>query len=291
MLKKLHRRTVLLGVSAIGAVGITRAHAAIRSPWRALWNGKDLHGWHTWVGVPHKSRTGLPVPQNAEGNYIQPLGEDQDPRGVYSVVQIDGQSALRISGELFGALTSQETFSNYHLYARWRWGTLKWEPRATGPRDSGILIHATGPHGTSGPSRNWMRSIECQIQEGDCGDLWSIGGVRIKASARSVVENGKRVLRYDRRAPLEAVPLANPDREPRVHRGVNAERANGAWNVTEIIARRDTAEFKINGQSVMVCTDARIEEQGALIPLTAGRIQLQSEGAEIFFSELKLRPL
>jgi hypothetical protein len=243
------------------------------------------------MGIPHKSRLGLDLPKTPDGNYAEPLGENVDPRGVYTVVSVDGQPALRVSGELFGALTSIESFSNYHLLVKWRWGIQKWAPRDVGPRDSGILIHATGPHGASGPSHNWMRSIECQIQEGDCGDLWSVGGVQLKAKATSFEEKGQEALRFDEAGAVRAVPLGDPKREARVRRRVDAEHPLGAWNVTEIIARGDGGEFKVNGQRVMAYGDARIEERGAIVPLTQGRIQLQSEGAEIYFAEVKLRSL
>lgn len=241
------------------------------------------------MGIPHKSRVGLDLPKTSEGHYAEPLGENVDPRVVYSVVQIDGKPAIRVSGELFGALTSSESFSDYHLFVKWRWGTEKWEPRATGPRDSGILFHATGPHGASGPSHNWMRSIECQIQEGDCGDLWSVGGVQLKSKTAPFDDKGQVALRFDDSAPAQAVPLGDPKREARVRRRVNAERPLGAWNVTEIFTKGDSGQFRVNGQSVMSYSDARVEERGAIVPLTKGRIQLQSEGAEIYFAEVKIR--
>lgn len=270
---------------------LASATASAAKPWRALWNGRDLEGWTTWVGVPHKSRVGLPLLKNPDGSYAEPLGENNDPRGVYRVVERDGQKVLRISGELFGALTTKESFGDYHLYAKWCWGELQWEPRATGPRDAGILFHATGAHGASGPSHNWMRSIECQIQEGDCGDLWSVGGVQMKARARALQDPSLQGLRYDPKGKRVEVPLLDPVREPRVRRSKDAERPRGQWNVTEIITRGNAATFLINGERVMACEDARINEGGKLVPLRRGRIQVQSEGAEIFFSELRMRPL
>ena len=279
------RRTVLVAGGAVCGMN-TRAFAA----WRPLWNGRDLQGWTTWVGIPHKSRVGLPLPKKADGTYAEPLGENNDPRGVYTVVQHKGRKVLRISGELFGALTTKESFGDYHLYAKWCWGEKQWEPRATGPRDAGILFHATGQHGASGPSHNWMRSIECQIQEGDCGDLWSVGGVQLKARAAALTD-GTPGLRFDPRAPRVDVPLNDAGREPRVRRSLNAERPRGQWNVTEITTRGNAATFSVNGQRVMQCEDACITVDGKPVPLTGGRIQLQSEGAEIFFAEVRLRQL
>lgn len=284
----IRRRTILV---AGGAMCASPAFASAANPWRSLWNGRDLQGFSTWVGIPHKSRVGLPLPKNPDGTYAQPLGENSDPRAVYTVVERDGKKVLRISGELFGALTTNESFGDYHLYAKWCWGEKQWEPRATGPRDSGILFHATGEQGASGPSHNWMRSIECQIQEGDCGDLWSVGGVHLKARAVPLQGQPSQGLRFDPRGPRVDVPHGDASREPRVRRILDAERPRGQWNVTEIVTRGNAATFSINGKHVMACEDAHIDVGGKLVPLRRGRIQLQSEGAEIFFAELRLRPL
>ncbi|MCS7161558.1 MAG: hypothetical protein RMJ19_13880, partial [Gemmatales bacterium] len=54
----------------------------------ALFNGKDLTNFYTWLGSPGKG---------------QPrLGKNSDPKGVFTVK--DGM--IRISGEVFGAITT-----------------------------------------------------------------------------------------------------------------------------------------------------------------------------------------
>ena len=60
--------------------------------WTSLFNGKDLFGWDTWLGKPLKAN--------------DPIGLNKDPRNVYTVVDVDGQPAIRISGEIFGAITA-----------------------------------------------------------------------------------------------------------------------------------------------------------------------------------------
>ena len=44
----------------------------------------------------------------------------------------------------------------------------------------------------------------------------------------------------------------------------------------------------VNDKVVMVVTDS-IDAQGQ--PLTSGQLQLQSEGAEVFFRDVKVRPI
>ena len=176
------------------------------------------------------------------------MGKNKDPRGVYTVVNLQGKKALRISGELFGSLTTIDSLSNYDLFVRWRWGTEQWAPRATGARDSGILFHATGAHGASGKSHNWM----------DCGDLWGVGGVNMQVPAASFKNDDKAALRFAAKAPKLDVPVGRIDVEPRVHRSANAERPG--WNITEVLVRQDSAVFKVNGQVVMSCHKACLRE-------------------------------
>ncbi|MGL4462831.1 MAG: hypothetical protein ACRC1K_11835 [Planctomycetia bacterium] len=57
---------------------------------------------------------------------------------------------------------------------QFKWGEKKWEPRKNDKRDSGLLLHCVGKHGAFW--NVWMRSLECQIQEGDCGDFIALAG-------------------------------------------------------------------------------------------------------------------
>ena len=52
--------------NAAAAAGKARSGKAGKSaPWRALFNGKDLSGWDTWLGIPDTSVAGLDMPRNA----------------------------------------------------------------------------------------------------------------------------------------------------------------------------------------------------------------------------------
>ena len=63
---------------------------------------------------------------------------------IYAVGEADGAPALRVSGEIYGALTTQELFTNFHLRAEFKWGQKRWPPRANVARDSGILYCGVG---------------------------------------------------------------------------------------------------------------------------------------------------
>src|SRR5688572_22207882 len=132
--------------------------------WEPLMNGKDLTGWDTYLGAVFDTLT--------EKQVGAPLGINVDPRKTFSIVEEDNRSALRISGEHFGGISTQNEFENYHLRLQFKWGKLKWAPRKNAKRDSGLLYHGVGPHGAG--HGFWLRSQEFQVQEGDCGDYWSI---------------------------------------------------------------------------------------------------------------------
>lgn len=90
-----------------------------------------------------------------------PLGR-RDPKGVFRVVETDGVPTLRISGEIYGGLTTRAEYGNYRLRLSYLWGEKIYAPRLTRPRDGGILFHATGRN----EDANWsvfLPSLECQI--------------------------------------------------------------------------------------------------------------------------------
>src|SRR4051794_13301651 len=97
--------------------------AGDKAGWTPLFNGKNLEGWDTWLGKPYMSK--------------EVIGLNKDPKQVYTVVEVDGKPAIRISGEIWGALTSHKEFENYALTLEFRWGEKKWPPREKTVRDSG----------------------------------------------------------------------------------------------------------------------------------------------------------
>jgi Domain of Unknown Function (DUF1080) len=239
---------------------------------KSLFNGNDLRGWDTYVGPAYdtieKKFSGLPV------------GLNTDPDRVFSVIKEDGKAAIRISGEKFGGISTQQSFKNYHLRLEFKWGKLKWHPKRNAKRDSGLLYHAVGDHGADGGF--WMRSQEFQIQEGDCGDYWGVAGgiadvpaVR-KSDNRFVYTRGAELLTFREKGPQGRNCVKDP----------NAEKPTGEWNVIDLYCFGDTSVHVVNGQVTMILYNLRQLEKDREIPLTEGKIQLQSEGAEIFYRNL-----
>jgi len=255
--------------------------------WTSLFNGRDLAGWQTWLGIPHASVTGLALPRDEAGKYTSPQGLDSDPKKVFTVVTVDGAPAIRISGEMFGALTSREEYGDFHLRLEFKWGEKRWPPRETAVRDSGILYYAVGEHG-SADNKAWMRSLECQVQEHDVGDFWGVGGMYVDVAGEAEGEGKDRKVVHRPGAPIVTVG-ATPRR---AIKSLDNENPTGAWNTVEVLCLRGTCLHVVNGKTNLVLANPRqTAADGSLVPLTKGRLQIQSEGAEVFYRNIQVRPI
>ena len=71
----------------------------------------------------------------------------------------------------------------------------------------------------------------------------------------------------------------------------DCEKPTGSWNDVDIYCLGNVSRHVINGVTNMVLHNlSQPNPGGGLVPLTRGKIQLQSEGAEIFFRDLVLYP-
>ncbi len=244
---------------------------------RRLFNGKNLKGWDTYIGPAYDSG------QNKFSGTAPGLNADRF--GLFSVVQTDAEPAIRISGEHFGGISTVESFENYHLRLEFKWGKQKWNPKKNGPRDSGVLYHATGPHGADG--KFWMRSHEFQIQEGDCGDYWGVAGALADIPAR---KKGENEFVYDPSSPLLTFKdgtetgrhcIKNPD----------AENPTGEWNVIDLYCMADTSVHVVNNRVNMILYRLRQTDSDGSAPLRKGKIQIQSEGAEVFYRNISIEKI
>lgn len=251
--------------------------------WRPLFNGRDLTGWETFLGKPHRS-VDLPGPRDAKGEHVNVVGVDTDPRGVFSVVSLEGRPAIRISGEIYGALTTRAELENYHLRFQFKWGEKRWPPRETQIRDTGCCYHAVPPHGAS--YGFWMRSCEFQIQEGEVGDFYSLAGVIVDAEA--VRQNPD-----DPKSEYVYTPGAKPvtGHSKRLIKSATPERPFGQWNTLDLYCFGQRSVHVVNGQAVMRLSGIRQPTASGEVPLTRGHVQLQSEGGEVFFRDIEVRTI
>ena len=259
--------------------------------WTPLFNGNDLSGWDTWLAKPHSSYDVPNIPRDSSGNYLEAIGLNNDPLKVFTVSEQDGQAVIRISGQGWGAITTKNEYQNYHLSLEYKWGEKKWVPREKSKRDSGILYHCVGEHGAG--SGAWMQSQECQVQEGDTGDYWSVAGAIVDIPAKKATLDNQEYWQYDKDATIQTIGkyfdgdwnvlrcLKYPDNE----------NPNTEWNHVEVYALGDTSVHVVNGETVMVLYNSRRIVEGQEVPLVKGKIQIQTEGAEIYYKDLKIRSI
>ena len=242
----------------------------------ALFNGRDLAGFHTW---------------------LQDTKRD-DPRGVFSVTP-DG--LLRISGDGFGYLATDKSFKDYRLVVEFRWGRRNWRGREGKARDSGVFLHSAGPDGNSFDGNGAFKAaVECQVMQGAVGDLMLING---KA------EDGSRV---PTRLTAAAAPQPDADGWPTwstTGKPVTLEMGgrlnwfgkDPAWrDVLDFRGARDVespgdgwtrVECVCDGDRITVVVNGTVVNEATGVTPSEGPILLQCEGSEIFFRKVELRPL
>jgi hypothetical protein len=232
-----------------------------------LFNGRDLSGFTTWLKDAKR----------------------QDPRKVFTAH--DGM--IHFSGDGFGYLATDKEYRDYRLLVEYKWG--KRTDGGKYVRNSGVLLHATGPDGNA--NGVWMASIECQLAQGCVGDLIVIRGQDGKGNVIPVSFKANTILGPDKRPRWKAGgevrtfpkgqlwwSLHDPDyKELLDTRGKDdLESPLGDWTRVECIASDRRLQIKVNGTQVNEAFEA--------YP-AAGKILLELEGFEIYFRKLELQPL
>lgn len=221
-------------------------------------------------------------------SYLKESGRD-DPKKVFTIK--DG--VLRVSGDDRGYLATKESWRDYRLTAEYKWGTHR-SDTSKYVRNSGLLLHAIGEHGSAG---NWMTSIEVQLAQGCEGDLIVIRGkgddgepFAATLASNTRLESDKRT-RWDPKGTKTVYSgrqfwwsKHDPEFEELLDTRGRWDVASklGEWTKIECICRGDRITIAINGQTVNEAYDVRP---------SAGRILLQNEGYEVFFRHLVIEPL
>jgi len=170
----------------------------------------------------------------------------------------------------FATLVSAEEYGNCVIELEYRWGERKFAPRANQKRDAGLLFFVRKP------AQVWPPCVECQIQETDSGDLWSIYSmvsIRLDAS-KSYSPDGE----------LQTIGKTQD------FTGINrlAGEELPGWNSIRVELRDGAAKYFLNGKLVNAFEKA-FEKDGS--PLTRGRIAIQAEGAELTYRNVRVRRL
>jgi hypothetical protein len=284
----MHFRRLLLAIVAM--IFLAGTVPRVDDGWTSLWNGKNLDGWTTWMRQPEPSSDVPGLKRDADGKYIEPIGSGRDPLKVFTLVRnVDGRPAIRISGEVFGELRTTGSYKDYHLKLQFKWGEKKWPPRdrPETPRDSGLLYHVHAAPGVDG--RTWARSIELQIQEHDVGDLYAIGSaIAVRARPRP----GSQLALYDYDPTAEWTFFSQSQGSPgRCVKQPDNENPTGQWNTVELVCFREDSIHIVNGKVVMRLHGPLRINTDVPTSVTSGPIILQSEGAEVFYRDIEIRPI
>jgi hypothetical protein len=203
---------------AVAALAVVAAAGSVRAQAVELFNGKDLTGW-TWVSK-------------------DPAVKVED---VWSVE--DGVLKCKGKPAPAGYIRTEKDYTNYSLKVRWRFSK---------PGNSGVLLRVVGE------DKVWPKSIECQLQHQNAGDIWNIDKFPMKVAEDRT--EGRRTKK------------ANPTNE----------KPMGEWNEYDITLDGGKLTMKVNGLVQNEATDVEV------VP---GKIALQSEGAAIEFGQVTLTPL
>uniref|UniRef100_UPI0032178806 3-keto-disaccharide hydrolase n=1 Tax=uncultured Draconibacterium sp. TaxID=1573823 RepID=UPI0032178806 len=235
-------------------------------PWQPLFNGENLDGWQTYVG---------PTEEGAD-----PIGLNKDPLNLFSVVDLDEEKAIRISGEINASLATLDEFENYHLMVEFKWGD---EVFAT--RNSGLLYHSYGDFGAG--LGVWMSSHELQLWTGNIGDSYRMGKSYCEIPMK---KNSEGKYNYVKGAEKTA---SIPDTETRiVAKDGDYENPVGEWNTIELYCVGTTSVHVVNGNVNMInYNSGKYLGEGKTEPLSKGKIQFQSEGGELFIRTIKIKPI
>src|SRR3984885_5431956 len=219
---------------------------------------------------PHKSAIVLfnGKDLNNFDTFLKTKGLNSDPDHVFQVEN----GIIHISCKEMGYIITKVPYHDYYLRAEFKWGEGTYGERAGKARDSGILYNIQGDQ------KVWPRSIEFQITEGGTGDFWLTDGAALTG------RDGKRVTGPPGSALV--IPHFNKGTAPNVTGTRDPtgelEKPHGQWNRLELVSQGGHIWQYVNGKLANEGTDAFPAD---------GKILFQSEGAEVFFRNMKLYPL
>jgi len=131
----------------------------------------------------------------------------------------------------------------------------RWGSKMARGRNSGVFVHVVGP------DKIWPKAVEAQLMADHAGDFWLVDNFKLDIDKK----------RQDPRTPRHFLRMKDM-----------VEKPIGEWNQYEITCKGDTVKLVVNGELV---------NEGTGAELTRGKILLQSEGAEIHFRNIELKPL
>lgn len=233
---------------------------------KSLFNGKNLKNWNIFLGSPI---TGF-----------EELAKKATPASTYSIVELDGQKVIHVSGDIFASLATNTEYENYHLRLEFKWGE-----KVYGKQNSGLLYHSYGPFGVA--FGTWMATMEHQLMHENLGDTYLMANTYCETKVVKSAD-GKN-FNYSPEGQLTS--FSETDNGRSVKKMKNAEKPLGEWNTVDLFCFGQTSAHVVNGQLVMMNTNNSKIENGLKLPLTKGKIQMQSEGGEYFIRKIEIEKI
>ena len=248
---------------------------------------KNLSQWENYLSYRHKDGYNGKIPLDEKGDFMLPVGYNKNENNVFSTMEENGETVLKVTGEIYGCVFTKTEFENYHLKLKVKWGNKKWEPRTNLLKDAGVIYHSQGPAGVD-YWRAWMLGQELQVMEGHMGDYWSIANSAIDIKA--FLPEGSMCAAAGERQPLLPVGAATGN-TGFCMRSADYETTDGGYTTIELICFNGKSLHIVNGHVVMVLANSRYWDGKAYQPLTRGKIQLQSEAAEVYYKDVQIKIL
>jgi Domain of Unknown Function (DUF1080) len=205
---------------------------------------------------------------NSFDTFLKIKGLNSDPDHVFQVEN----GVIHVSGKEMGYIITKQPYHDYYLRAEFKWGEGTYGEREGKARDSGILFNVQGEQ------KVWPRSIEFQITEGGTGDFWMTDGAALTGRDGKRVEgppgSAMKIDHFGKGPSQNVVGFRDPVGE--------LEKPRGEWNVLELVTHGNDVKQYVNG---------RLANEGTNPFPAEGKILFQSEGAEVFFRDIKLYPL
>jgi hypothetical protein len=233
----------------------------------SLYNGENLDNWDMYLG-------------SSLGEAFDSLSRMATIENVFSIVQENEENIIRISGEVNGSLATRSDFENYHLRMEFRWGNI-----VHSRRNSGLLYHSFGEFGQA--FGTWMPNIELQMMHQNLGDTYLMANTTCQTEAEFDPEKNQ----FFYTPGAELLNFGEQDNGRSIKKSADHENPPGEWNTVELYCHGTTSVHVINGHTVMVNQSTGVYVNGIVNPLTSGRIQIQSEGAELFIRSIEVRPI
>jgi len=175
----------------------------------------------------------------------------EDGAATGKVWRLGDDGVLICKGLPKGYIYTEKDYGDFTLELEWRW------PPDGEPGNGGVLLRTTGKH------KIWPKCLEAQINAGDAGDFWGLGGYELRGPAER-----SKSLEHPQLGKLTNVKKTEP-----------VEKPPGQWNHYKIVADGDTVTLIINGRQVNQATGCET---------APGKILLTSEGNKIHFRNVRL---